>query len=144
MLKGWKSLLVDSHPIMNCCNERRMGTCGLIVNLSVGVFRGVKVAERMLGNRQDAENVMQETCLKIWREAPTLETEGQILYMALQRCVNACLDRKRALVPVMTNEMDVDFHEQPIVEEQMIEDSVPIASDQRCKNCLTGNVLQLF
>ena len=40
--------------------------------------RCVRFAERMLGNRQDAEDVVQEACLKLWHQAPAWEPKAQV------------------------------------------------------------------
>ncbi len=85
------------------------------------LIKGVKVAERMLGNRQDAEDVMQETCLKIWREAPRWKPQAKFSTWLYRVVLNACLDRKRQVFPAMTDELDEVIDEQPMAEDVMIE-----------------------
>ncbi|MDD3371744.1 MAG: sigma-70 family RNA polymerase sigma factor [Alphaproteobacteria bacterium] len=82
--------------------------------------RGVKVAERMLGNRQDAEDVMQETCLKIWKEAPRWRPEAKFTTWLYRVLLNACLDRKRRAAPVMTDNLEGIFDTQPLAEDILI------------------------
>ncbi|MFA5040089.1 MAG: RNA polymerase sigma factor [Bdellovibrionales bacterium] len=85
------------------------------------LVRGVKVAERMLGNRQDAEDVMQETCLKIWKEASRWKPQAKFSTWLYRVVLNACIDRKRLVVPAMTNEMDDILDPKPVAEDEMIE-----------------------
>ena len=82
--------------------------------------RSVKIAERMLGNRQDAEDVVQETCLKIWKEAPRWKPKAKFSTWLYRVLLNACLDRKRKVVPIMTDELEELMDGQPIAEEMMI------------------------
>jgi RNA polymerase sigma-70 factor (ECF subfamily) len=81
---------------------------------------GVKVAERMLGNRQDAEDVMQEACLKIWKESPRWKPQAKFSTWLYRVVLNACLDRKRRVLPVMTDVVDDILDDHPIAEEMMI------------------------
>ncbi len=84
--------------------------------------RGVRVAERMLGNRQDAEDVMQEACLKIWAQAPRWKPQAKFSTWLYRVVLNACFDRKRRYAPDTTDEMDNILDMQPIVEDRMIEE----------------------
>ncbi|MDR3448951.1 MAG: RNA polymerase sigma factor [Alphaproteobacteria bacterium] len=83
--------------------------------------RGVKVAERMLGNRQDAEDVMQEVCLKIWKEAPRWQPRAKFTTWLYRVILNACLDRKRRAAPLMSEELDEIPDTQPMAEERLID-----------------------
>ncbi len=83
--------------------------------------RGVKVAERMLGNRQDAEDVMQETCLKVWKESGRWRPEAKFSTWLYRVIFNACLDRKRRFVPQTTDEFDGIADETRGAEETIIQ-----------------------
>lgn len=94
--------------------------------------RGVKVAERMLGNRQDAEDVMQEACLKIWKEAPRWKPQAKFSTWLYRVVLNACLDRKRRIVPARAEEeLDEIADDKPMADAVMIgrqrSDSVKVA-----------------
>jgi len=82
--------------------------------------RGVKVAERMLGNRQDAEDVMQEVCLKVWKEAPRWKPQAKFSTWLYRVVVNASLDRRRRTMPMAAQELDEIPDAQPIAEERMM------------------------
>lgn len=82
--------------------------------------RGVKVAERMLGNRQDAEDVMQETCLKIWKEAARWRPEAKFSTWLYRVVINGCLDRKRKFAPLTTDDFEGIVDETPGAEELLI------------------------
>ena len=83
--------------------------------------RGVKVAERMLGNRQDAEDVMQEVCLKIWKESPRWQPRAKFSTWLYRVVLNACLDRKRRVrILAASNDLEEIADEQPIAEQQLM------------------------
>jgi len=82
--------------------------------------RSVKIAERVLGNRQDAEDVVQETCLKIWREAPHWKPRAKFSTWLYRVLLNACLDRKRKVVPIMTDDLEGIIDHHPIAEDLMM------------------------
>lgn len=59
--------------------------------------RILTLAKRMTGSAADADEILQETLLKIWMTAPTWQADGPAKFPTwLHRVViNACLDRKR-------------------------------------------------
>ena len=59
----------------------------------------VRFAERMLGNRMDAEDVTQEVCLKIWKEAAKWQPQAKFSTWLYRVMFNACIDYKRKVVP---------------------------------------------
>lgn len=59
----------------------------------------VRFAERMLGNRHDAEDVTQEVCLRIWREAGKWQPQAKFSTWLYRVMFNACIDHKRKIVP---------------------------------------------
>lgn len=92
--------------------------------------RSVKVAERMLGNRQDAEDVMQEACLKIWVEAPRWQPRAKFSTWLYRIVLNACLDRRRkngtttahmAAAPADEDWADHIADDAPLAEDRLIE-----------------------
>lgn len=84
--------------------------------------RGVKVAERMLGNRQDAEDVMQEVCLKVWKEAPRWQPRAKFSTWLYRVILNSCLDRKRRVVPFADNDaLDLVMDDTPAADEQIMD-----------------------
>jgi len=68
--------------------------------------RSVRVAERMLGNRQDAEDIVQEVCLKVWKEAPRWRPQAKFSTWLYRVLVNACIDWRRKVVPFVDTDMD--------------------------------------
>src|SRR5882724_6794935 len=55
------------------------------------------VAFRILGNTQDAEEVIQDIFVQIWTKASTFNPEiGQAFYWVLSMLRNRCIDRLRA------------------------------------------------
>ncbi len=60
----------------------------------------VHFAERMLGSRSDAEDIMQETCLKIWNEAERWQPKAQFSTWLYRVVYNACIDQKRRKRPM--------------------------------------------
>jgi len=57
--------------------------------------RFIGVAERMIGDRHDAEDIVQEVSLKIWREAPRFKPQAKFTTWLYRVTLNACLDYKR-------------------------------------------------
>ena len=58
--------------------------------------RSLGFATRMLGDRADGEEVMQEAFLKLWRGAPSWEAGGARFTTWFYRVVlNLCIDRQR-------------------------------------------------
>jgi RNA polymerase sigma-70 factor (ECF subfamily) len=99
------------HELMHRAAQGDMRAYRMLVGKHL--VKGVKVAERMLGNRQDAEDVMQETCLKIWKEAPRWRPEAKFSTWLYRVILNACLDRKRRVVPVMVHEFEDIIDDKP-------------------------------
>ena len=83
--------------------------------------KGIKVAERMLGNRQDAEDVMQETCLKVWDEAERWKPKAKFSTWLYRVIFNACLDHKRKIVPFSgVEEVETLVDESPAADDVLI------------------------
>src|SRR6266567_6074747 len=67
-----------------------------------GVF---KVAWRMTGNEYDADDLVQETLLRAWRQLPTFEQRSELKTWLTRIAINCCLDflraRERHALPVL-------------------------------------------
>lgn len=59
----------------------------------------VRFAERMTGNRQDAEEIAQDVCLKVWNEAARWEPQAKFSTWLYRVVTNRCIDYKRRIVP---------------------------------------------
>ncbi len=59
----------------------------------------VRFAERMVGNRADAEEIAQDVCLKIWNEAPRWQPQAKFSTWLYRVMTNRCIDYKRKVVP---------------------------------------------
>jgi RNA polymerase sigma-70 factor (ECF subfamily) len=58
--------------------------------------RTLAFAHRVLGNRSEAEDVLQEAFLRVWKKAPTWTNDGARFSTWFYRVVlNLCIDRKR-------------------------------------------------
>ena len=70
----------------------------------------VRFAERMLGSRADAEDVVQEVCLRIWNDAGKWKPEAKFTTWLYRVMTNACIDhkRKRRLLPLGYNDTTPD------------------------------------
>ncbi|HEY1916497.1 MAG TPA: RNA polymerase sigma factor [Streptosporangiaceae bacterium] len=68
-----------------------------------------RLALRMLGNRADAEDVVQEVFLSVWRRLGTLADDAAFVAWLYRMTTNRCLNVIRARRP----SADVDFDEQP-------------------------------
>lgn len=62
--------------------------------------RFLTVAERVLGQRAEAEDAVQEAFVKLWRRADSFDPEAaQFSTWFYRIVVNQCLDRKRKKIP---------------------------------------------
>lgn len=58
--------------------------------------RTLAFAQRVLGSRPEAEDVLQEAFLRVWKKAPTWTNDGARFSTWFYRVVlNLCIDRKR-------------------------------------------------
>lgn len=80
--------------------------------------RSVGFAQRMLGSRADAEDVVQDVFLKVWEQAPSWRPRAAFSTWLYRVLYNACLDHKRKVVPFAAVEME------------QIEDSAPSPASQ--------------
>ena len=60
-----------------------------------------RVAFRMLGDRQEAEDVTQETFLRAWKMLPDWEGRAKFSTWACTVAVNLCRDRMKKKAPVL-------------------------------------------
>ena len=60
----------------------------------------VRFAERMTGSRQDAEEIAQDVCLKIWNEAARWQPQAKFSTWLYRVVMNRCIDYKRKVVPL--------------------------------------------
>ncbi len=67
----------------------------------------VRFAERMLSNRQDAEDVAQEVCLKIWNEAPRWQPRAKFTTWLYRVLFNACSDHRRKVIPLAKVDLEL-------------------------------------
>lgn len=67
----------------------------VLVDRHVG--RSLGFATNVLGNREDAEDVMQEAFVRLWKSAPNWKPDGAKFSTWFYRVVmNLCIDRQRA------------------------------------------------
>jgi RNA polymerase sigma-70 factor (ECF subfamily) len=67
----------------------------------------VRFGERMLGSRQDAEDVAQDVCMKIWHEAPRWKPSAKFTTWLYRVLYNACIDHRRKVIPLGYVDMDI-------------------------------------
>ena len=65
----------EDHELMMRIAQKDKDAYRILVNKHLGVC--VRFAERMLGSRQDAEDIAQETCLKIWRNPESWKQQSK-------------------------------------------------------------------
>ena len=82
---GNRMYSTDSNPANVSFEERLMLTRMRIFNL----------AHRMLGNRDDAEDVTQETLSRAWAHSADRNSHSSLEGWVYRIAVNLCLDRKR-------------------------------------------------
>ncbi len=57
----------------------------------------LRVAERVLGNRDDAEDVVQNVWIKLWRDTPQWEERAKFSTWLYRVVVNASIDHQRVI-----------------------------------------------
>jgi RNA polymerase sigma-70 factor, ECF subfamily len=84
--------------------------------------RSLAFAQRVLGNRAEAEDVLQEAFLRVWKKAPTWSDDGARFSTWFYRVVlNLCIDRKRKPAHAALPE-DFEFADDaPIADRQLEE-----------------------
>jgi RNA polymerase sigma-70 factor (ECF subfamily) len=86
------------HALILRIAAKDMGAYRALVDKHIPT--SLRFAERMLGNRSDAEDVMQDTCLKIWNEAPRWKPQARFSTWLYRVVYNACIDQRRKKIPV--------------------------------------------
>jgi RNA polymerase sigma-70 factor (ECF subfamily) len=66
--------------------------------------RCMHIAERMLGDVAEAEDVAQEICLRLWRKPQSWQQQAKFSTWLYRVVVNACIDRQRRRVTTATLE----------------------------------------
>jgi RNA polymerase sigma-70 factor (ECF subfamily) len=85
---------LSDEELMGRVGEGDHAAYAVLVDRHLG--RCVRVAQRMLGSRHDAEEVAQEAFLRVWKQAPKWRHDGAKLTTWLYRVVvNLGIDRKR-------------------------------------------------
>ena len=95
----------EDHELMMRIAQKDKDAYRILVNKHLGVC--VRFAERMLGSRQDAEDIAQETCLKIWRNPESWKQQSKFSTWLYRVIVNACIDHKRKVIPFANVELEV-------------------------------------
>ena len=94
--------------------------------------RGLGVAERMLGNRQDAEDIMQEVCLKIWNGADKWKPTAKFSTWLYKILINSCIDKTRKIVPLSITNIDLLIDDSSSADENLINQQIA----EKVKNAL--------
>ena len=110
----------SDHELILCVARRDIVAYRELVSRHLG--RCMKVAERVLGNQQDAEDVVQEACLKIWNDADKWRPKAKFSTWLYKVIVNACLDRRRKIVPLAVADLEFVIDDKLGADEIMIEE----------------------
>lgn len=90
----------------------------------------LRVAQRVTGNPADAEDIMQDICLKIWDNAEIWRPEAKFSTWLYRVVVNRAIDHKRKVVPLtmaaLPEVVDPAIH----TERRMIEQEKAAAVEQ--------------
>ncbi|MBF34315.1 MAG: RNA polymerase subunit sigma [Hyphomonadaceae bacterium] len=90
--------LSESEQIARAAAGDRMAQSALVNRHMPVVWR---VAFRMLGDRQEAEDVTQETFLRAWKMLPDWEARAKFSTWACTVAINLCRDRMKKKAPVL-------------------------------------------
>ena len=96
----------DDHDLMSAAAQGQEEAFALLVGRHLRSVTAV--AQRMLGNAAEADEVSQETFLRLWRQAPKWDPNGTATIKTWLQCVatNLCLDLIRRRRQVSLDEID--------------------------------------
>ena len=109
----------EDHELMTHIARRDKDAYQILVNKYLDTC--VRFAERMLGNRQDAEDIAQETCLKIWKDPTSWKQQSRFSTWLYRVMFNACIDHKRKDIPFANVELEELQDHAQVVDELLIE-----------------------
>ena len=90
--------------------------------------RIVAYGYRMLGDAAEAEDVAQETFLRLWRNIDKWRAEAPLIFWLQRVAYNLCIDRLRKKTPVALDQIaePIDLNENPAAEVHQTELSLSI------------------
>jgi RNA polymerase sigma-70 factor, ECF subfamily len=109
----------SDHALMHKAGKGDIASYRLLVLRHIN--RSVAFAERMLGSRQDAEDVVQDVCMTVWNEAPRWQPKAQFSTWLYRVLYNACLNYRRKHIPFAAVEMELLVDDAPSADEVLIE-----------------------
>lgn len=86
------SLVHESEEIARAAGGDRLAQSALVTRHTPGIYA---VAFRMLRNKGDAEDVVQETFLRAWKAMPAWEPRAKLSTWLHRVALNLCFDRLR-------------------------------------------------
>ena len=85
---------LSDEGLMACIADGDRGAYQQLVERHLD--RALRLAQRIVGNRSDAEEIAQEAFLRVWTTAPRWRLDGALFRTWFSRVlVNLCIDRKR-------------------------------------------------
>jgi RNA polymerase sigma-70 factor (ECF subfamily) len=109
---------VTDHALMSRIAQKDAAAYRQLVQRHLNVC--VRFAERMLANHQDAEDVTQEVCLKIWNEAPRWQPRARFTTWLYRVMFNACCDYRRKVIPFAATGLEAISDTSPAQDEALI------------------------
>nr|WP_300379370.1 sigma-70 family RNA polymerase sigma factor [Henriciella sp.] len=94
--------ITERDQIARAAAGDRMAQAALVNRHMPVIWR---VAFRMLGDRQEAEDVTQETFLRAWKMLPDWEERAKFSTWACTVAINLCRDRLKKKRPVLMDEL---------------------------------------
>ena len=81
----------------------------------------VRFAEKILGNPNDAEDVVQDAFCRIWTQAYKWKQQAKFSTWLYRVIFNACIDYKRKKTAVLYHTMEMFEDKRPTVEDDIVE-----------------------
>ena len=97
--------MIKSQPNEISLEALRLGDQAEFARL-VDAYSGpvYRLGLRMLGNEQDAEDVLQESLIAVWQGAPRFRGEGRVVAWLLSIVHHKALNAIRAKMPALLDE----------------------------------------
>ena len=108
----------DDHALMRRVALKDMAAYRMLIDRHGE--RCLRIATRIMGRREDAEDVVQEAWLKLWHEAPYWQPRAQLSTWLFRVLTNLCIDEQRKVKRLQHGDMELFVDERIAVDEDLI------------------------
>jgi len=129
-----KQYLLERDLLRRASSGDAQASKELILMLSPPAF---SLAWRMLGGREDAEDVVQEAFIRLWRNADSFSGNSKLLTYFYSIVSNLCLDRMKSNSRASFDDFDENVHRSTESFELEMHDFLRVECIQKAVDALT-------